>query len=258
MDISAKEDRVLDLSAYAKDDIYLRISGNWPQGQAAYLFRLQPIPSGEALTGECFVTEAEPLPLEYKILNDPTPTGFDGRNKGFCIFSRPITSILVMLNNGPGGSFHAETFHFAEPLHEVHFPLTEWGESVKTLELLAPGPYARSMVAESLDGEQWVITDHVSAALDEVTVIANDEPPPLPVREWDIEDVSVDGSTITVTLRVYVGISVSVLVDGIEPDEVITEIPLIRHVFKNVASGTHELSVSDVVGHTNGQAVEIP
>ena len=52
VDISAKEDRVLDLSAYAKDDIYLRISGNWPQGQAAYLFRLQPIPSGEALTGD--------------------------------------------------------------------------------------------------------------------------------------------------------------------------------------------------------------
>ena len=260
VDISAKEDRALDLSAYANDDIYLRISGNWPQGQAAYLFRLQPIPSGEALTGECFATEAEPLPLEYKILNDPTPTGFDGRNSGFCTFSRPITSILVMLNNGPGGSFHAETFHFAEPLHEVHFPLTEWGESEKTLELLAPGPYVRSMVAESLDGEQWVITDHVSAALDEVTVIASDEPTPSPLlaRAWDIEDVSVDGSTITVTLRVYAGTGVSVVVDGIEPDEVIAEIPLIRHIFKNVASGTHELSVSDVVGHTDGQAVQVP
>ncbi len=180
VDISAEEDRVLDLSTYAKDDIYLRISGNWPQGQADYLFRLQPIPSGEALTGECSATEAVPLPLEYKVLNDPTPTGFDGGNSGSCTFSRPITSIVVMPNNGPGGSFHAETFHFAEPLHEVHFPLTEWGESEKTLELLAPGPYVRSMVAESLDGEQWVITDHVSAALDEVTVIASDEPTPRP------------------------------------------------------------------------------
>ena len=45
VDISAKEDRVLDLSAYVNDDIYLRISGNWPRGQADYLFRLQPIPS---------------------------------------------------------------------------------------------------------------------------------------------------------------------------------------------------------------------
>ena len=45
VDISAKDDRVLDLSAYVNDDIYLRISGNWPQGQVDYLFRLQLIPS---------------------------------------------------------------------------------------------------------------------------------------------------------------------------------------------------------------------
>ena len=258
VDISAGEDRVLDLSGYVKGDIYLRISGNWPQGQADYLFRLQPIPSGGVLSGQCFVTEAEPLPLEYRVLNDPTPTGFDGRNNGSCTFSRPITNILVMLNNGPGGSFHSETFHFAEPLHELQFPLKDWSESVKTLELLAPGSYVRTMVAESVDGEQWVITDHVSAALGEVMVVESGEPTPMPVREWEIERVSVNGSTITVTLRVYAGIDVSVVVDGFGPDEIVAEFPLIRHVFNNVESGTHELSVSDVVGHIDGQAVTVP
>ncbi len=47
MDISVEEDRFMDLPMYGKDDIYLHISGNWPQSQAGYLFRFQPIPSGD-------------------------------------------------------------------------------------------------------------------------------------------------------------------------------------------------------------------
>ncbi|NQW16734.1 MAG: hypothetical protein HQ478_04535 [Chloroflexi bacterium] len=258
LDILAEEDRALDLSAYIVDDVYLRISGNWPTGQADFLFRVQPVPSGEALKATCFATEAEPLPLEYQVLNDPTPTGFDGRNNGSCTFSKPITSILVTLNDGPGGSFHGETFHFNEPMYEVEFPLKEWDESVSTAELLAPGQYARTMMAESADGDQWVITDHVSAALKEVTVILSDEPTPMPAREWNIEDVNVDGSTVTVSVRVYSTADYTVVIDGIEPDEMITELPLIRHVFKNVASGAHELSVFDVVGHADGQVVQVP
>jgi hypothetical protein len=258
IDILAEGDRTLDLSAYVMDDVYLRVSGNWPTGQADFLFRMQPVPSGEDLAAVCFATEAEPLPLTYKVLNDPTPTGFDGRNNGACTFNKPISSIIVMLNNGPGGSFHGETFHLKKPLYEIDFPLKAWGESVKTLELLAPGPYERAMVAESTDGEQWTITEHVSAALDEVTVIPSDEPTPMPVREWDIEDVSVDGSTVTVIVRLYVSIVPTVVIDGIQPDQVIDEIPLKHYVFENVTSGMHELTVSDVVGHTDGRVVQVP
>ena len=257
-DIIVEEDRTLDLSAYLTEDVYLRISGQWPQGSADFLFRIQPIPSGAALTAECGATEAEPLPLEYQVLNDPTPTGFDGRNHGSCTFNKPVARIIVGLNNGPQGSFHTQTFHFAEPLLEVSFPLKEWGQSVKTLELLPPGPYTRTMVAETADGEQWDITDNVSAALDEVTVILSEEPTPMPPREWDIEDVSVDGSTVTVTVRVYATADYTVLIDGIASDETQLSLPLIQHIFKNVASGTHELTVSDVVGHVEGQVIEVP
>ena len=203
-------------------------------------------------------TKAAPLPLEYQVLNDPTPTGFDGRNNGFCTFNKPVARIIVGLNNGPQGSFHTETFHFAKPLLEVTFPLKEWYESVKTLELLEPGPYARTMMAETADGDQWAITDHVSAALDEVTVIPSVEPTPMPPREWDIEDVRVAGSTVTVTVRVYGTADYTVLIDGIASDETQLSLPLIQHIFKNVASGTHELTVSDVIGHVDGQVVEVP
>jgi hypothetical protein len=257
-DITAEVDRVLDLSGYVVDDIYLRVSGNWPTGQADFLFRLRPIPSGEALTAVCSATEAAPLPLEYQVLNDPAPTGFDGRNNGSCTFNKPIAGIAVGLNNGPQGSFHTETFRFAEPLLEVSFPLKEWDESVSTAELLAPGPYTRTMIAETVDGEQWVITDHITAALDEVTVIASDKPTPMPTREWDIEDVSVDGSTVTVSVRVYSTANYTVVIDGIESDETVLAPPLMHHVFKNVASGAHELSISDIIGHADGRMVQVP
>jgi hypothetical protein len=49
-----------------------------------------------------------------------------------------------------------------------------WGEEMKpttkTLELLAPG-YTRTMKAVSTDDAEWVITDHIDAALGEVTVV---------------------------------------------------------------------------------------
>ena len=258
VDVLVQADFTLDVSTYTKDDVYLRLSGEWPDGQVGYLFRLQPIPSDEPLTAVCFATEAEPLPLEYKVLNDSTPTGFDGRNNGSCRFNKPISSISVGLNNGPQGSFHTETFHFAEPLVEVSFPLKEWSESISTAELLAPGPYTRTMVAESEDGEQWIITDHVSSALDEITVIPSDETTPMPAREWEIEDVSIDGSMVTVTIRVHATADYTVVIDGVEADEQRLDLPLIDHIFNNVASGTHELTVSDIMGHTDGQVVLVP
>ena len=156
------------------------------------------------------------------------------------------------------GSFHSETFRFKEPLLEVAFPLKEWHESISTAELLAPGTYERTMVAESPDGEQWVITDHVSSALKEVTVIPSIEPTPMPAHEWDIEHVSVDGSTIIVAVRLYATADYTIVIEGVEPDEVFPSLPIINHVFKNVASGTHELHIFDVVGHTDGQVVEVP
>ena len=93
------------------------------------------------------------------MLNEPAPTGFDGRNSATCRFSKPVSKVSVTLTNG-GGSVHGETFFIEPPVYEVPFPLPEgmWALSEKTLELLAPGDYQRSMVAIAEDGDTWDMT----------------------------------------------------------------------------------------------------
>ncbi|MDA0988442.1 MAG: hypothetical protein O2783_04805, partial [Chloroflexi bacterium] len=66
---------------------------------------------------------------------------------------------------------------------------------------------------------------------------------PLPVKEWTLEDVRVDGSTVTVSLRVYVGIDVQVTLDGKPADEVVNTLPTLDYVFLNVAPGQHTVEV---------------
>ena len=150
----------------------LLISGQWPEGDVGYQFRFTQVPGTEELTAECFYTESEPLPLTYNVLNEPTPTGFDGRNSATCRFSTPISKISVTLTN-EGGSVHGETFLIEPPVNEIPFPLTEglWAASEKTLELLAPGDYQRKMMAIAMDGDTWDVTAHVDAALNIVTVV---------------------------------------------------------------------------------------
>ena len=71
-----------------------------------------------------------------------------------------------------------------------------------------------------------------------------------------------DGSTVTVQLRVYVGISVEVSLDGRRPDERIfpSSGPLVSlaFVFRNVAAGRHTIHVGDVVGHEETAEVVVP
>ena len=58
-----------------------------------------------------------------------------------------------------------------------------------------------------------------------------------------------DGSTVTVLLRVYAGIDVRVTLDGRGPDRVNTPPPILEYVFQDVASGKHTIQVRDVIGH---------
>ena len=58
-----------------------------------------------------------------------------------------------------------------------------------------------------------------------------------------------DGSTVTVLLRVYAGIDVRVTLDGRGPDRVNTPPPILEYVFQDVASGKHIIQVRDVIGH---------
>ena len=256
INIGNEANRELDVD-FVRGGYYLRIHGEWPEGQADYGFRIVRLPHADAFTAECMYTEAKPLPITYDVLADETPTEFDGRNKASCTFSKPVKLINVTLTGGLG-SVHSQSFHFNEPCVEIEFPLSEWDESESILELLAPATYTRTMKAVSADDEEWVITDHIDAALDEVTVVESATPTPLPAKEWEVEDVSVEGSTVRVIVRIHATADLSVLIDGEEPDDVEHTLPLIHHVFHNVSSGTHELSIFDVVGHTYGQPLQIP
>ncbi len=237
----------------------LLISGQWPEGDVGYEFRFTQVPGTEELTAECFHTEAEPLPLTYDVLGEPTPTGFDGRNRANCRFSKPISRVSATLTN-EGGSVHGETFFIEPPAYEVPFPLPEGLLSEKTLELLRPGDYRRQMVAIAEDGDTWDITANIEAALKTVTVVRTIEttPIPSPAREWNLEDIEVDGSTVTVLLHVFAGIDVRVTLDGRSPDRVNNLVPNREFVFEGVPAGTHTIRVSDVVGFERTAEVVVP
>ena len=77
------------------------------------------------------------------------------------------------------------------------------------------------------------------------------------VREWDLDDVTVDGSSVTVLLRVYAGIDVWVTLDGKPAGDVGFAPPTLRSVFYDVAPGQHVIEVRDVVGHSETTGVTV-
>ena len=67
-------------------------------------------------------------------------------------------------------------------------------------------------------------------------------------QEWTLEDIQIDGSTVTVQLSVNAGIDVEVILDGQQAEEVRSDIPNLDYVFTNVTQGTHTVVIQDVVG----------
>ena len=90
------------------------------------------------------------------------------------------------------------------------------------------------------------------------TPAATPTPPPSPVREWNLQDIRVDGSTVTVVLRVFAGIDVRATLDGGDPDQVNAPIPILEFVFQNVTPGQHTVEVRDVVGFKESVEVVVP
>ena len=78
------------------------------------------------------------------------------------------------------------------------------------------------------------------------------------VREWNLEGVQVDGSTVTARLHVFAGIEVRVTLDGRSSDQFNALVPILEFVFKNVAPGSHTIEVKDVVGFTETTDVVVP
>ena len=80
-------------------------------------------------------------------------------------------------------------------------------------------------------------------------------PTPAPFREWELESVRIEGSTITVPVRVFAGIDVQVTLDGRSAGEVRGTPPVLEYVFTKVTKGRHTVEVRDVVGYE--QAVQV-
>ena len=81
---------------------------------------------------------------------------------------------------------------------------------------------------------------------------------PSPSKEWSLENIEVDGSTVTVLLQVFAGIDVQVTLDGRDPDQVKTAVPDLGFVFEEVPPGSHTIGVSDVLGFEQTAEVVVP
>ena len=97
----------------------------------------------------------------------------------------------------------------------------------------------------------------LSACGGAATATPTPSPTPSPVKEWNLEGIQVDGTTITVSLHVFAGIDVQATLDGKAADEVRPTIPTIEYVFLNVAPGQHTVEVRDVVGFSETAEVVV-
>ena len=82
-------------------------------------------------------------------------------------------------------------------------------------------------------------------------------PTPMVPQEWVLEGVQVDGSTVTVVVRVFAGIDVGVTVGGASPSRVAATIPIVEFVFEDVPAGNHAVVISDVVGFSERASVTV-
>jgi len=89
---------------------------------------------------------------------------------------------------------------------------------------------------------------------------AEPEPTPTatPMQEWNLEEVRVEDSTVTVSVRVFSGIDVWATLDGRRADEVAPMLPTIDYIFLNVTPGEHVVEVLDIVGHSQFVQVAAP
>ena len=78
---------------------------------------------------------------------------------------------------------------------------------------------------------------------------------PMISKEWDLEDIQVYGSTVSVSLYMYAGVGVQVTLDGRVADEVRSNLPTVEYLFNNVNPGTRTIEVEDVVGYSEAEEV---
>lgn len=87
------------------------------------------------------------------------------------------------------------------------------------------------------------------------TVTPSPTATPMVTKEWDLEEIQVYGSTVSVSLYMYAGVDVQVTLDGRTADEVRASIPTVEYLFNDVAPGTYTIEVEDVVGFSETSVV---
>ena len=92
-----------------------------------------------------------------------------------------------------------------------------------------------------------------------VTPVGTPTPTPSVMREWNVEDIQVNGSTVTVVLHLFAGVDVKARLDGRDAD-VVREgraVGAMQYIFMNVTPGPHAIEVRDVVGFTENADVVV-
>ena len=87
--------------------------------------------------------------------------------------------------------------------------------------------------------------------------VETERPTPRPTQEWVLQEITVEGDTVTVSLSVFVGIAVRVRLDGQEATRVDQELPTLDYVFEKVAPGEHSIEIRDVVGFREMASVTV-
>ena len=82
-------------------------------------------------------------------------------------------------------------------------------------------------------------------------------PTPRPAKEWRLEGIAVDRSTVTVSLFFHSTASVVVTLDGSQPDRRDNETPVLGFIFEGVAPGEHPIEIKDVMGNVETATVVV-
>ena len=80
---------------------------------------------------------------------------------------------------------------------------------------------------------------------------------PRPPQEWKLENVSVDGSTVTVSLFYHSTASVSVTLGGASETRRDGKTPVLGFIFEDVAPGEHPIVIRDVMGNVKTASVTV-
>ena len=87
------------------------------------------------------------------------------------------------------------------------------------------------------------------------TVPQIETPTPRPVQGWQLDGVSVESNTVTVSLFFHSTASVVVTLDGIGPTRRDNNIPVLAYIFEGVPAGEHDIEIKDVMGNIETTSV---